>query len=193
MLVFATNNQHKLFEIRKALEERIIIQGLREAGINEDIPETGSSFEENALQKALYIYNKYHVSCFADDTGLEIEALNGRPGIYSARYAGEDCNFENNINKVLKEMHDAENRNARFRTVIALFIDGKIKLFEGIINGSLLTEKRGQHGFGYDPIFVPKGYKLTFAEMHIEEKNKISHRGIAVRKLAEFLFNLINS
>lgn len=187
-LIFATNNNHKLFEIRNALEGKIEILGLSEAGINEDIPETGSSFEENALQKAEFIFYKYQLNCFADDTGLEVEALNGRPGIYSARYAGDEHNFGNNINKVLLEMKDVTNRGAQFRTVIALVINGKINYFEGIIKGSLLTEKHGRQGFGYDPIFVPEGYSKTFAEMPIEEKNRISHRAIAVRKLAAFLF-----
>lgn len=186
-LIFATNNKHKLFEIKEAIGSRIEILGLQEAGLKEDVPETGITLEENALFKAKYIYDKYHLNCFADDTGLEIEALDGRPGIYSARYAGEDCNFENNINKVLSEMLTVENRKARFRCVIALIIDGKTDFFEGIINGKLLNEKRGQGGFGYDPIFVPYGYELTFAEMPIEEKNKISHRGIAVRKLVDYL------
>jgi XTP/dITP diphosphohydrolase len=186
-LVFATNNDHKLYEIRKAISGRIEILGLHEAGINEDIPETGFTLEENALQKAKYIFDKYHLNCFADDTGLEIEALGGQPGIFSARYAGEECIFENNINKVLKEMQTLENRKARFRCAIALIVDGKTDFFEGIINGIILNEKRGQGGFGYDPIFVPEGYDLTFAEMPIEEKNKISHRGIAVKKLVDYL------
>jgi XTP/dITP diphosphohydrolase len=186
-VIFATNNQHKLFEIRKALNDQIKIISLQEAGIVEDIPETGFTLEENALQKAKYIFDKYHQDCFADDTGLEIEALGGRPGVYSARYAGEGCNFEDNIIKVLDEMQHAENRRARFRCVIALIIDGKQNFFEGIVNGSILREKHGQGGFGYDPVFVPEGYSTSFAEMPIEEKNKISHRGIAVQKLVKFL------
>lgn len=187
MLLFATNNKHKLYEIKEAIGSRIEILGLHEAGINEDIPETGITLEENALQKAKYISDKYHINCFADDTGLEIEALDERPGVYSARYAGEDGDFENNIKKVLAEMQNCNNRKARFRCVIALITNGKTDFFEGIINGKLLNEKRGQGGFGYDPIFVPDGYELTFAEMPIEEKNKISHRGLAVKKLVEYL------
>ncbi|MFH0866683.1 MAG: non-canonical purine NTP diphosphatase [Bacteroidota bacterium] len=186
-LVFATSNKHKLYEIKEAIGGRIEILGLHEAGINEDIPETGATLEENTLIKAKYIFNKYHLNCFADDTGLEIEVLNGRPGVYSARYAGKDCNFGHNIKKVLSEMLTIENRKARFRCVIALILDGKIDFFEGIVNGRLLYEKRGQGGFGYDPIFVPEGYDQTFAEMPVEEKNKISHRGIAVSKLVEYL------
>ncbi len=190
MLLFATNNKHKLYEIKEAIGSSIEILGLYEAGINEDIPETGITLEENALQKAKYISDKYHINCFADDTGLEIEALGGCPGVYSARYAGEDGDFENNIKKVLAEMQNCNNRKARFRCVIALITNGKTDFFEGIINGKLLNEKRGQGGFGYDPIFVPDGYDLTFAEMPIEEKNKISHRGIAVKKLVDYLLTI---
>lgn len=189
-LIFATNNKHKLFEINNAIDGRIEILGLHEAGISEDIPETGLTLEENALQKAKYIFDKYQVNCFADDTGLEIETLSGRPGVYSARYAGENCNFEDNINKVLNEMQDSENRKARFRCVIALIIDGKTDSFEGIVNGIIIKERRGQSGFGYDPVFLPDGYNQTFAEMPIKEKNKISHRGLAVKKLVEHLMSI---
>lgn len=186
-LLFATNNQHKLFEIRNALGNGMEITGLQEAGIYEDIPETGDTLEANALIKATYIFSNYQKNCFADDTGLEIEALNGRPGVYSARYAGEGCNFEDNINKVLAEMQNKENRRARFRCVIALILDGKEVFFEGIVKGIIIPSKRGLAGFGYDPIFQPEGYTTTFAEMTLEEKNKISHRGIAVKKLVDFL------
>jgi XTP/dITP diphosphohydrolase len=156
----------------------------------EDIPETGNSIEENASQKSHYIFNRYGVDCFADDTGLEIEALNGRPGVYSARYSGERCNFEDNINKVLFEMKEVVNRNAHFRTVISLIIKGVETQFEGTVNGQILTEKHGKEGFGYDPVFLPDGFDITFAEMPLKLKNSISHRGLAVQKLCEYLKTL---
>jgi len=188
-LVFATNNPHKLFEINQALKNRIHIIGLKDIGCDEDIPETAETIEGNAVQKAKYVSEKFHCYCFADDTGLEIDCLQGRPGVYSARYAGEEKSFEANMNKVLEEMQGVENRKARFRCVIALLIDGELHLFEGIINGSITTEKHGKEGFGYDPIFLPEGYNRTFAEMDIEEKNLISHRGLAVEKLTAFLID----
>jgi len=188
-LVFATNNPHKLFEINQALKNRIHIIGLKDIGCDEDIPETAETIEGNAVQKAKYVSEKFHCHCFADDTGLEIDCLQGRPGVYSARYAGEEKSFEANMNKVLEEMQGVENRKARFRCVIALLIDGELHLFEGIINGSITTEKHGKEGFGYDPIFLPEGYNRTFAEMDIEEKNLISHRGLAVEKLTAFLID----
>jgi XTP/dITP diphosphohydrolase len=152
-----------------------------------DIEETGTTLEENARIKSQFVYDNYGFNCFSDDTGLEIEVLNGEPGVYSARYAGEDCSFDDNMNKVLKEMKGKENRKARFRTVISLILDGKEYQFEGEVKGKITTEKHGDKGFGYDPIFLPDGYSQTFAELDLEEKNRISHRGKAVVKLAGFL------
>lgn len=187
-LIFASNNQHKIEEVSAILKPfGFNIIGLSDAGIHEDIPETADTIEGNASLKANYIYNNYDFDCFADDTGLEVEALNNAPGVYSARYAGEHKSSEDNINKLLAELHGNENRNARFKTIIALVLDGKEYLFEGIINGRISLEKRGEKGFGYDPIFIPNGYEKTFAEMTAAEKNNISHRAIAVQKLADFL------
>jgi XTP/dITP diphosphohydrolase len=186
-LVFATNNRHKLKEIRCLINGKIEIVSLLDIGCEGDIPETGITIEANASEKAFFVYNKYNIDCFADDTGLEIEALKGFPGVYSARYAGEGCNFEDNINKILFEMQGVLNRKACFRTVISLIIDGKEKQFEGRINGLILTEKRGNEGFGYDPVFLPDGFDQTFAEMTPELKNSISHRGMAVQKLVRYL------
>lgn len=185
-LVFATNNLHKLEEVSKQLSE-ISILSLKEIDCAEEIPETGFTLQENALQKSTFVKEKYGFDCFADDTGLEIEALNGEPGVYSARYAGDDCSFDENMNKVLEAMETQINRKARFRTVISLLKDGESHFFEGIVNGMISTEKYGEKGFGYDPIFMPDGFGCSFAEMTIEEKNKISHRGLAVVKLIEFL------
>lgn len=186
-LVFVTNNKHKLDEIYKIFEDRILIKSLSDINFNQPIPETNPTLEGNALQKARTIYNQFHINCFADDTGLEIEALDGRPGVFSARYAGEHCSFEDNIQKVLSEMNNITNRNAKFRTVIALILYGNEFLFEGTVNGTITTEKHGTGGFGYDPIFLPENETLTFAELSINKKNKISHRGLAVRKLVSFL------
>ena len=186
-LVFATNNLHKLNEIRNIINKDIELASLSDIGCNDDIPETGDTLEENASQKSFYIYNKFGIDCFADDTGLEIEALDKRPGVYSARYAGEGCNFEDNMNKVLLEMKDAENRKACFRTVISLIISGKEIQFEGRVDGTILKEEHGEKGFGYDPIFKPDGYEQTFAEMPLSLKNSISHRGRAIAKLMKFL------
>ncbi len=191
-LIFATNNKHKLEEISHLIKGIIEIKGLSQVNINEDIPETHETLKENAIEKAVFIYEKYGYNCFADDTGLEIEALDGRPGVYSARYAGENCSFEDNVNKVLAEMVGCENRTARFRTVIALIVNGKIYTFEGKIEGSIIKEKIGSQGFGYDPIFLPDGYDKTFAEMDIELKNTISHRARALQKFLEHL-NLNNN
>ena len=198
-IVFATNNQHKLQEIRDILGSQYEVVSLKEIGCEADIPETGSTLEGNALQKAQYIYDHYHVSCFADDTGLEVEALDGAPGVHSARYAeGTDHDSEANMSKLLRELNGKENRKARFRTVIS-YIEKqdvcpcgctsikKIHQFEGIVNGSIATEKHGTEGFGYDPIFVPEGYDKSFAELGEEIKNGISHRARAVTKLAEYL------
>ena len=185
--VFATNNRHKLEEIIQLSNNKFEIRTLDEIGCFDDIPETGKTLEENALQKARYVYRQFGSNCFADDTGLEIEVLNNAPGVYSARYAGNDKNPEANMNKVLKELEGVENRSACFRTVVALIIDGREYLFEGKTNGEILTEKRGVAGFGYDPIFKPVNYSLTFAEMNLELKNQISHRSRAINKLIMFL------
>jgi XTP/dITP diphosphohydrolase len=185
-IVFATGNPNKLKEINAAIKSFKIV-GLKDLGINEEIPETGITLKENALQKAKYVYDKTGLNCFSDDTGLEIEALNNKPGVYSARYAGADCSAENNMQKVLKELYSIRNRKAKFKTVIALILNGKEFFFEGAVNGTVLKEKKGSGGFGYDPIFKPEGYKETFAEMSIGLKNKISHRGLAVQKLVNFL------
>ncbi len=186
-LIIATNNAHKVEEIKSALPEKFEVLSLEEAKITEDIPEEQDTLEGNALQKARYIYEKYGKNCFADDTGLEVAALGGAPGVYSARYAGAACNAEDNITKLLSELSDTEDRTARFRTVIALILDGKEWLFEGIVEGEILRERQGNGGFGYDSVFQPKGYTSSFATMLLSEKNSISHRGRAVRKLVGFL------
>lgn len=192
-IVFATNNQHKLQEIREILSPEFEIVSLKEIGCLEDIPETGNTLEENALQKARYVSERYHISCFADDTGLEVEALEGAPGVHSARYAeGTDHDSEANMTKLLRELEGKENRQARFRTVIALIELGEdetenVHLFEGIVEGHISTERQGTEGFGYDPIFVPEGYEKSFAALGETIKNHISHRARAVKKLAEYL------
>ena len=191
-LVFATNNAHKLEEIRAILGDKVEILSLNDINCHADIPETADTLQGNAALKAQYIYENYGLDCFADDTGLEgleVEALNGAPGIYSARYAGgEGHDSEANMKKLLSEMQDKENRKARFRTVICLIEDGKEHFFEGIVNGSIIRERKGGAGFGYDPVFMPDGYSETFAEMGNDEKNKISHhRARAVQKLCEYL------
>jgi len=189
-IVFATQNKNKVSEISQIIGNKFNILSLADINCTDDIPETQPTIEGNASQKAFYVYEKYNINCFADDTGMEVEALNGAPGVYSARYAGESHNFEANLQKVLKEMTGIENRKARFKTVISLVIDGIETQFEGIVNGVLINEKRGINGFGYDPIFLPDGYEQTFAEMSSELKNSISHRGLAVKKLIEYLSNL---
>jgi XTP/dITP diphosphohydrolase len=186
-LVFATKNLHKLKEIIKIFGNELHVISLAEIGCNEDIPEDAGTLEGNASFKAWYIYNKYGKDCFADDTGLEIEALQGRPGVKSARYAGEDCIPANNIRKVLDEMEGKSDRKARFRTVISLIRNGMEVQFEGTVEGIILHEKRGKEGFGYDPVFLPDGYDLSFAEMSLEVKNKISHRARAIQKLIDHL------
>ena len=211
-IVFATNNQHKLSEIRQILGNSIEVLSLKDIGCDVDIPETGTTLEQNALQKAQYIYDHYHYDCFADDTGLEVEALGGAPGVYSARYAamgpispigpspinpispispispiGPTHDSEANMTRLLSELGENNNRRARFRTIIALIQQGEVHEFEGIVTGQIIRERRGGEGFGYDPIFQPDGYDQTFAEMGIEEKNQISHRARATAKLAEFL------
>ena len=188
-LVFATNNQHKLNELSKLAGDQFYLLSLKDINCFDEIPETADTLEGNAALKAQYIWEKFGINCFADDTGLEVDALNGQPGVYSARYAGEDQDSEANLSKVLKELTGNTNRKARFRTVICLIIDGKKYFFEGIVNGNLLSERHGIEGFGYDPIFVPVGFDKTFAEMDMVVKNKISHRGIATEKLISFLKN----
>ena len=170
--------------------DKFELSGLSDIGCREEIPETQPTIEGNASQKAFYVYERYHHNCFADDTGLEVEALDGRPGVLSARYAGEDKNAEKNMEKILAEMKDSTNRRARFKTVISLVIDGKESLFEGVVDGTILPAARGGKGFGYDPIFQPDGYDRSFAEMSLEEKNSISHRAIAVKKLIGYLAEL---
>ncbi len=186
-LVFATNNKHKFKEIKDVLGNRIDLISLEDLGFTGDIPEDHPTLEANALQKASTIFNRYGLNCFADDTGLEIAALNGEPGVYAARYAGEKCTFEDNITKVLTKMTDVKDRNACFVTVIALVENGKHKIFTGKIEGEITTERKGKNGFGYDPVFMPKGYNRTFAEMSPEEKNLISHRALAVAALTDYL------
>ncbi len=188
-LVFATNNQHKLQEIKQLLNGSFELLCLNDIGCEDDIPETKETLEGNASEKSYFIFNKYGLNCFADDTGLEIKALNGEPGVYSARYAGEDRSAENNMALVLAKLDKIKNRNARFRTVVSLVIDGHETQFEGIVEGQILEEKRGETGFGYDPIFKPNESTRSFAEMSMDEKNKISHRGRAVQKLVEFLMS----
>ena len=187
-IVFATNNQHKLSEIRQILGDRVEVLSLKDINCDVDIPETGMTLEANALQKAQYIYDHYHMDVFADDSGLEVDALHGAPGVYSARYAGGDGHdSEANMAKLLHELGENNNRRARFRTIIALIIKGQVHEFEGIVNGEIIRERRGGEGFGYDPIFQPEGYDQTFAELGVEVKNQISHRARATQKLVEFL------
>ena len=190
-IVFATNNQHKLSEIRQILGDKVEVLSLKDINCDVDIPETGTTLEANALQKAQYIYDHYQMNVFADDTGLEVEALGGAPGVYSARYAGgEGHDSEANMAKLLCELGENNNRRARFRTVIALIIQGQVHEFEGIVNGEIIRERRGGEGFGYDPIFQPEGYDKTFAELGAEVKNQISHRARATQKLVEHLKTL---
>lgn len=186
-LVFATNNKHKLDEVRKITSGQVEIVSLSDIQCYDDIPETADTLEGNALQKARYIHTHFKTDCFADDTGLEVKALNGAPGVYSARYAGPGHDSEANMRKLLATLKGESNREARFRTVIALILDGKEYLFEGIVNGHIIEEEKGSAGFGYDPIFVPDGYSQTFAELGDDIKNRISHRAMATHKLAEFL------
>ena len=185
-LVFASNNKNKIQEIQALVPSTIQIVSLEEIGCFEDIPETADTIEGNAILKADYVTKKYGYDCFADDTGLEVEALNGAPGVYSARYAGEQKDANDNMDKLLFELKDKTNRRANFKTVIALNLNGKQNLFTGIINGKIIEEKIGTNGFGYDPIFVADGYEKTFAELSMEEKSTISHRGIAVKQLIEY-------
>jgi XTP/dITP diphosphohydrolase len=186
-IVFATNNRHKLEEVRHLLGTSVIVRSLEEIGCHEELPETQITLEGNALQKAQYVFDKYKTACFADDTGLEVEALNGEPGVYSARYAGEHRSSADNISLLLARLTNCTNRKAQFRCVIALVEEGRIQFFEGIVKGEILKVRRGSSGFGYDPVFLSNGSKKTLAEMTLEEKNKISHRGQAVRKLVHYL------
>lgn len=189
-LVFATNNQHKLEELQSMLGTEIKLLSLKDINCSEEIPEEQPTLEGNANQKSTYVFEKYGYACFADDTGLEIEALNNEPGVYSARYAGQEKSAEANMKKVLEKLAKINNRNARFRTVISLIIEGKENQFVGIVEGEIILEKKGNSGFGYDPIFQPRGFETTFAEMNLKDKNKISHRGRAVEKLVDYLKNL---
>jgi XTP/dITP diphosphohydrolase len=186
-IVFATNNKHKLSEVKSILNGRLNIVSLSDIGCNDDIPETADTLEGNALLKARYIKEKYGHNCFADDTGLEVEALDGAPGVMSARYAGEAHDSNTNMTKLLSNLEGKNNRNARFRSVFALIIDDKEYFFEGIVEGRIINERRGDHGFGYDPVFIPEGYEQTFGELSSEIKNNISHRAIATTKLASWL------
>lgn len=189
-LIFASNNKHKLDEVRALAKDNYKIISLSQIGCYDEIPEEQPDLLGNAIQKARYIFDKYQQNCFADDTGLEIESLNGCPGVYSARYAGEHCSFEDNMNKVLHEMQEVSNRRACFKTVIALILNEKEYIFEGKVDGIILREKHGEEGFGYDPIFQPDGFQQSFAQMDMEEKNAISHRGRALAKLMDFLNSL---
>lgn len=193
-LLFATNNFNKVKELQALLPKGLVLLGLKDIGFDGDIPEVYNTIEENASGKAKFIYDRFSINCFADDTGLEVQALNGRPGVLSARYAGEHKNSEDNIDKLLYEMRGIERRDARFKTVISLIIDGKEMSFEGIVNGCIINERRGNKGFGYDSVFVPivnsNTSKYTFAEMEMHEKNAISHRAIAFTKLVDYLKTL---
>lgn len=188
--IFATNNKHKIEEVSHILHDRYHIVSLKEIGFTDDIPETAPTIEGNASLKAWHIYKLYKQDCFADDTGLEVEALNGEPGVYSARYAGETHDFSRNVDKLLVNLDGITNRKARFRTVVSLIMNGKELQFEGIINGSIISERKGVNGFGYDPVFVPDGYDITMAEMPPDLKNKISHRALAMQKMADYLEQL---
>lgn len=186
-LVFASANKNKVQEVQAKMGGSISLLGLSDIGCTEEIPETSATIEGNAQQKARYIWNNYHVNCFADDTGLEVYALNNEPGVYSARYAGEQRNSEDNMSKLLLNLENSANRAARFKTVVCLIIDGQEFLFEGITSGKISHVRLGEQGFGYDPIFIPDGESRSFAQMSIEEKNELSHRGKAIKKLSEFL------
>lgn len=189
-LVFATNNPHKLQELQQTLGDRIQLLSLTDIGCTEEVPENQETLEGNASEKSFFIFDKYGIDCFSDDTGLEIEALGGEPGVYSARYAGKEKDDNANMKKVLEKMHEIKNRKARFRTVISLVINGQETYFEGVVAGEILEARRGEAGFGYDPIFQPDGYDQSFAEMNSKQKNQISHRGRAVEKLAAYLKSL---
>ncbi len=189
-IVFATNNKNKLREINQIMKDKFEIIGLEEIGCNEEVPENQDTLEGNATEKSRYVSDKFQVNCFADDTGLDVESLDGAPGVYSARYAGEAKEAEANMAKLLKELDGAENRKARFRTVISLILDDKEFQFEGAVDGEIMLEKSGSKGFGYDPVFRPDGFDISFGEMDAKTKNEISHRGRAVAKLVDFLNTL---
>ena len=186
-LIFSTNNKHKIHEVRELIGSDIVLKSLADVWLEGDIPETSDTLQGNALQKAQWVWERTGNDCFADDTGLEVEALGGAPGVYSARYAGEHCSFDDNINKLLAAMEGNTNRRACFRTVICLIEQGVPRYFEGRVDGVILTERYGNEGFGYDPIFMPDRFAVSFAEMPLEVKNKISHRGLAVQKLCDYL------
>lgn len=186
-LIFATNNKHKLHEVSEMLQGIVDIRSLAEMGLEGDIPETADTLQGNALQKAQWVWERTHQDCFADDTGLEVAALGGAPGVYSARYAGEHCSFDDNINKLLAAMEGKSDRRADFRTVICLMENGSPRYFEGRVDGTILTERYGEEGFGYDPIFMPDRFAVSFAEMPLEVKNQISHRGRATQQLVDYL------
>ncbi len=186
-ICLATNNRHKVEELQELLKDHFIIRTLEDIGCNEDIPETADTFEGNSLQKARFVFDKYRIDCIADDSGLEVMALGGEPGVFSARYAGEHGNHEANMDKLLKKMEGITDRTARFRTSVTLILNGEVYQFDGIVNGLLTEVKTGNGGFGYDPLFVPDGYNRTFAQMSLEEKNPISHRGRAIHDLIGFL------
>jgi XTP/dITP diphosphohydrolase len=186
-LIFATSNQNKVLEIQKILPKKFNIKSLKDLNYFEDVPENKNTIEGNAIFKAKYIYEKFNINVFADDTGLEVEALNGEPGVHSARYAGTTRNSEKNIKKLLKNLKNIKNRNARFKTVIALIIDNKLHIFSGIVEGYILDSPKGNNGFGYDPIFCPNGFDKSFAELTLKEKNLISHRSFAMKKLIDFI------
>jgi XTP/dITP diphosphohydrolase len=186
-VIIATNNRHKLEEIQAILKGGIVLKTLKDIGCTEELAEEQNTIEGNSLQKADYVHKHYHVDCFADDTGLEVDALNGEPGVDSAHYAGPQRSHDDNINLLLKNLTGKSNRKARFRTIITLILDNKVHTFEGIVNGTILHERRGTDGFGYDPVFLPDGSSKTLAEMSMEEKNRISHRAVAVGKLVNFL------
>ena len=186
-LIFATSNQNKVLEIQKILPKKFNIKSLKDLNYFEDVPENETTIEGNAIFKAKYIYEKFNINVFADDTGLEVEALNGEPGVHSARYAGTTRSSEKNIKKLLKNLKNIKNRNARFKTVIALIIDNKLHTFSGIVEGYILDSPKGNNGFGYDPIFCPNGFDKSFAELTLKEKNLISHRSLAMKKLIDFI------
>ena len=186
-LIFATSNQNKVLEIQKILPKKFNIKSLKDLNYFEDVPENETTIEGNAIFKAKYIYEKFNINVFADDTGLEVEALNGEPGVHSARYAGTTRNSEKNIKKLLKNLKNIKNRNAQFKTVIALIIDNKLHIFSGIVEGYILDSPKGNNGFGYDPIFCPNGFDKSFAELTLKEKNLISHRSLAMKKLIDFI------
>lgn len=185
-LLFATHNKHKFQEVKAAFDDKMELVSLDDINFNEEIPETGNTLDANALEKARFVHAKTGMDCFADDTGLEVDILDGAPGVYSARFAGEKATYDENTNLLLNKLKNKEARSARFRTVFALIWEGREYLFEGEVKGQITTEKKGIQGFGYDPVFLPQGHKLTFAEMGLEEKNKISHRAKALESMTSF-------